>query len=576
MPPALLDDTAFFTALVEFLKSRNNLRQSNGPRQVQLISTSVPLADLQAHAARLNAADTWNTTYSAHPQASIDDVPSSQSVNSARYGLVSGHSFDARPTWREFPAGSNTTTPPVLVPTMLDGISARQATEGSWAIDVRLQRHNNLTRFSNVRHEWKLPRRLRLQGAFLKPYTSSSFSLYQFPRVTADGSLTFYTRLNELPPSITLPDDQTALIHSILRGRDWPPFTKGTSKRPSRPYEHIEPSDKGRYLLGTLGLFGGLQKTGQVLLHRFWKESFDVLGAAVGADRKQEILNVLRKKLKSQRLETPDEWERLASVVATEARRVRMPLRTIGFDQLKERFEPYLAAGRRIIEGHTEGHTTRILEDWLASDSESLSGSVRMLCVQNVLYQGYEWRCYKCFNTNWSDVRSLQPLLTCEVCQTETSLAVDKPWDFRLNDFLREALKEHGVLALVWCLLQLEETARESFYFLEPTSLFVAYPQDRRTPPTNEADLICVIDGKVCLCEVKSSSRSIALASFIQVAKRMRPDVAILAVMEPTSRALSDKLDELKRALEPDGIRAELLTFSEHHLDGTSYLPNKE
>lgn len=570
VPPALLDDTAFFTALVEFLKTRNNLRQSNGPRRIELVSTSVPLAHLQAHAARLQMADI-STTYYAHSEVLIGDVPNEQALCKARLGFVSGSNFDTRSTWREFPAGSNTTTPPLLVPTILDGFSAPQAIAGYWATDVRLQRQNNLTRFSNVRHEWKLPRRLRLQGAFLKSHA-------KFPRTTADGALTFYTRINEPPPNITLPDDRTALIHSILHGRNWPPFRKRplfgnkTSEPRNHPYAHIEPSDKGRYLLGTIGLFGGLQKAGQVLLHGFWKQSFDMLGAALGTDRKQDILKVLRKKLKSQRLETPDEWERLASVVATEAQRVRMPLRTIGFDQLKEQFEPYLAEGRRISEEHTTGP----INDWFANASESLPESVRMLCVRNVLYQGYEWRCHKCFHTNWSDVRSLQPVLTCTVCQTGTSLAVDKPWDFRLNDFLREALKEHGVLALVWCLLQLEEAARESFYFLEPTALFLAYPQNRRTPPTNEADLICVIDGKVYLCEVKSSSRSIALTSFIQVAKQMRPDVAILAVMEPASQALSDKLDELKRALEPDGIQAKLLTFSELHVDKTAYLPSEE
>jgi hypothetical protein len=187
-------------------------------------------------------------------------------------------------------------------------------------------------------------------------------------------------------------------------------------------------------------------------------------------------------------------------------------------------------------------------------------------CARKVLFQGYQWRCDTCFSTNWNDVAALRPELTCTICGATEPAPVDAPWSFRLNGFLQDAMREHGLLALLWCLVELERRARNTFSYLGPHDLWKDYPEDEGTSHDHEADLICVVDGRVHLCEVKSSGRDIVLTSLVEVAKRLRPDVVTLAVMEASSRRLTAKLEELKRALADSDVEIQLLTL-EHDPD---------
>jgi hypothetical protein len=77
----------------------------------------------------------------------------------------------------------------------------------------------------------------------------------------------------------------------------------------------------------------------------------------------------------------------------------------------------------------------------------------------------------------------------------------------------------------------------------------------------------------VHLCEVKSSSRDIDIASLIEVAKRLRPDVVTLAVMEASSPRLNARFGELKRVLADTGIDVSLLTLRPDERSDDAYLP---
>jgi hypothetical protein len=134
-------------------------------------------------------------------------------------------------------------------------------------------------------------------------------------------------------------------------------------------------------------------------------------------------------------------------------------------------------------------------------------------------------------------------------------------------------MREHGLLALVWCLVTLERRARSTFFYLGPHDLWKDYPEGESAPHDHEADLICVVDDRVHLCEVKSSGRDIVLASVVEVAKRLRPDVVTLAVMEAPSRRLTAKLEELRLALADSGIEVQLLTLQNDPDLDDAYLP---
>jgi hypothetical protein len=104
----------------------------------------------------------------------------------------------------------------------------------------------------------------------------------------------------------------------------------------------------------------------------------------------------------------------------------------------------------------------------------------------------------------------------------------------RPNEFLIESLRSHSVLSLVWVLSALREHARSSFMYVGLTCF--GYSEDYGKPDA-EADLLAIVDGKSIFCQVKSAWRSLRTASgrLVRIAKRLRPDRAILAVMEDDS-----------------------------------------
>lgn len=569
--PSRLENEEFFTALVTFLKARNGVHRSGGTPWIELKSASVSAGDLAALRDRFNAADAWDTYHVEDPVTLDEVVPSAKALKKA-VGLVTGRIYDRSMTWREFSAEGTSAKPPAARPAHIQGLQGpSRATVGAWALDLDIERQNNLTRFSNVRHKWRLPRRLRMHGAFQKPYDGPAGSHYRFPRSSREGSLVLFTEFEEDPPTITLPDDDAAFHEALELGRNWPPASREDREvAPSGAYGWSRPSDKGRYLIGALQLFGGIQGAGSVLLHRYWKRVFDELGGAIGAARHDDIKRTLKKRLPEGAIDGEDDWDRLTRLVAHEADQVRMPLRTLNFDDLRKRHEPFVENERKIL----EEHKTKNPDEWIAHAQASLPQSVKWLCARSVLYQGYEWRCHTCYHLNWNQVGALHPQTNCEVCNTNQIAPVDKPWDFRLNGFLREALKEHGLLALVWCLIQLERRVRDTFFFLGPHDLFVEYPDSDRAPGDNEADLICVVDSKVHLCEVKSSGRDIRIPPLVNVAKRIRPDVVTLAVMEVGSPRLTTRFNNLKKALAGTDIAAELITLSDDAFDDGVHLPS--
>ena len=100
----------------------------------------------------------------------------------------------------------------------------------------------------------------------------------------------------------------------------------------------------------------------------------------------------------------------------------------------------------------------------------------------------------------------MSTLLKCDVCGQAESAPVSGDWHFRANDFLLEAYREHGVEAIVWTLWILWSRAQRSFYFAPSMWLWETYPLRKEDGPTVEIDALAVVDGKLYLCEAKSSA----------------------------------------------------------------------
>jgi hypothetical protein len=203
----------------------------------------------------------------------------------------------------------------------------------------------------------------------------------------------------------------------------------------------------------------------------------------------------------------------------------------LSYDDLKASWEAYRAAywAAQPARQHQEGPADT---DWNKREAGSLDACLIQLRDRQVMYQGHQWTCRGCHHRNWVDLASLSPELFCQVCKMPTQAPVDIRWLFRANEFLIESLRDHSVLSLVWVLSALRARARHSLIFIEPT--WFGFSRDSASPDA-EADLLVILDGRAMLCEVKSSWRSLRSAhitDFVALARRLRPDIAVLAVME--------------------------------------------
>lgn len=120
-------------------------------------------------------------------------------------------------------------------------------------------------------------------------------------------------------------------------------------------------------------------------------------------------------------------------------------------------------------------------------------------------------------------------------------------------------MQDHSVLSLVWLLSALCDRARHSLIFVEPTTFGFT---DESVEPDAEADLLVILDGQALLCEVKSSWRDLRTSNitlFVALARRLRPDIALVAVMEEGQGPVRE-IAQARAALAADGIIFELLT----------------
>jgi hypothetical protein len=506
VPLARFEDQDFVAGLAELLRNRNHVQEGSSAPIVTLRSTSVPRESLELIREKLQAHRSANLYMVESPITVEEFVPTTEELKKARR-LAEPKVFESSAAWSEDRFSSPSFRPFKRYPGHLRDFQTvpPEARTGAWAIDLDAERPTNHRSFAAVGRRWRLPRRLRMAKMFQRSHEDGGIERsWSIPRVTIEGLLTIYVSHDVNVPEITLPNDDDAIDYALHRGVDWPaPDGSRERCRSTRStYVWSRLSDKGRYLTGTLHLFKNFEHAANVLLHSFWLDEFRSLGAShamSGRSQVEPIVRKLQRRLNANKqpiyISADDDWERLATVVLAVARDVRLPNRSVSFGELKERWDKF----RR------EQMTEVPPPDDEASlyEAESLPYSVQALCQNNVLFQGHQWRCFRCYHKNWISISSLHKEIACEVCHRVEPAPVELEWRFRLNEFLIEGVKEHGVLALVWCLNKLARRARESFLFSAPRSLYSDFPDKAGVSAEAEIDLICVVDGKVHMCEVK-------------------------------------------------------------------------
>lgn len=570
MSPADIDDDRTFAAIIKIIRKRIHVSHSGNHSHITIRSASHTDQELDRFVERFRGTDRWNS-YSRERVDTIDQCcPDRNVLASSMHHVEDGAPFRVS-DWHEILFNDGFFRPPVITPRHIRDAPALpfDLTRGAWALDLDIERTADHSRFQNVQHRWILPRRLRMARAFCQAYSLGGLSnALCVPRVTGGGLLSLMCSFDGQLPELKVPDDEHAFMYALSAPRDWIPFAAGQGPLQNSLFYDTRSSDKVRYLTALNHLSGGIHSSRGIFLNKFWKQQFEMLGAStrMGKDRVPELIRLLQKRIKSGRIEGKEEWQRIAGVVLAEARSIRLGPRFLRFDYLSEQFEGFRNA---YWETNQAGAPREEWDEW---EKQSLGRSVQFLCEREILHQGYEWLCPRCNNTNWVGIDALRKFMVCDVCGQSKVAPVTAPWNFKLNAFVLEGLRAHGLLAELWCLSRLSDRARGSFYFLEPHELFFIPPVTPNARPDAEIDLIAVVDGIVHLCEAKTSNH-VDVEKFAELALKIRPDVATLAIMEPHSQAVDRRLNELKRLLEGSDIAAEVLWLGENDIEDSPNLP---
>jgi hypothetical protein len=565
-----VQDEAIFRAITHIIARRIHVRRGQASNShIVIRSASLSQPDLEQVTQRFGAMDPFNE-YSFEKLESIDSCVPTEAALSKRSRQIDPASAFAPHDWHEFSVSEDVFRPPNIAPRHVrEAPQPSGAKRGLWAIDVDIERTVDYSRFDNVQHHWRLPRRLRMTGAFTPGYTLGNNGPFCMPRASAGGLLTLFSDADGGLPEVRAPGDKTAFSTALCMASDWVPFSSHqTAMLPARAVE-IRSSDKGRYLTALLRLAGGIHRAKAIFLCKFWKDQFESLGATptLTEARRSQVVQTLRKRLRQAQIGTDEDWNRLAQVVLSEARAVRLDPRYLKYDALTLQFEDFRNA---FWATHEAGEPR---SNWDERERQSLSESIKYLCQHEILHQGHEWRCDECYNNNWVALDDLKRSMICDVCGAKRPAPVADPWHFRLNSFITEGLREHGLLASMWCLAKFAERANASFFYLEPHELFYSEESVESRRPDAELDLLVVMDGKVRLCEAKSSSRRIDIAKLADLARRLRPDIVTLAVMEPMSNGLQQRLTELQRLVRDFSITTELVTLANDDIEDSPTLP---
>jgi hypothetical protein len=131
-----------------------------------------------------------------------------------------------------------------------------------------------------------------------------------------------------------------------------------------------------------------------------------------------------------------------------------------------------------------------------------------------------------------------------------------------VNEFIREALRQHGILPVFWALSRLRSFNEKSFFFEGPLDIFIDRVPEEASGPSTDLDLVVVVDGRVNMCEVKQSARQLTKArKFSDTMRRLRPDVGVIAVMERETAEIRAAFNRFADDLGGTGIDASLLTL---------------
>lgn len=368
----------------------------------------------------------------------------------------------------------------------------RGVTSGQWMVELSIQRHNNLSKYSNVVDRWALPRRKRITRAFTRnpaKVTSAGGRLAVLP-TTENFPFDNFAINKEYSYGLTLPSDEDFFRYLVMEFLHRYPEDDLRATLTNGSYKELALSDKGQNFRGVISMFGGLHDTYQILTRRVWRE---ILRAA-----------------------NPDSTKYLS--FTQDDLHSFLPNDNPTKDKLRTewRLEDLKTVNRYLRAGFTD--------------------TLEYLIGLNVFFQVHQWRCRYCGHMNSRSFDQMKVKNQCDICSTEHVAPIDLEWSYQLNEFVYRALvKQHG-LTVLWALGYLHDEPHslgdQSFWYLPEVDLF----EDPDTPDNkkNEVDSLYMLGGKFGVLEAKRSASLFVgkpgeKDKFLSKVGILRPDVAVLA-----------------------------------------------
>lgn len=478
LEPTFFDDDQLVKQLGDYLNKHSFLSRGNEQHRAEIHSSSVAADVLNVFREKLQP-HTWNTVHVAQ-MSNAYAIPSQKDLDERIYDNTS----DTATTKLTEDSSEIAATEPahfIYIPAQL-----KELARGQWVVELTIQRHNNLSKYSNVVDTWALPRRRKIAHAFTKRLAKPTLS-GRLALVPSSENFPFrgHAIKNRCSYELYLPTDETFFHNLALRLFRYSADDLRASI-PRAGYIGMETSDKGQNLRGVISLFGQLPTAFGILTNKFWR--------AVLAEAKEDSTRPLTFKL-----------DKLCSLIPNDQGTL-------------QRLTQQLRLGN-------VGKTAKYLRDSMIDTLEHL---VRL----NVFYQVAHWRCGYCGHSNSRSFDEMKIKNRCDICATEYFAPIDIEWQYELNDFVYRSLHKHAGLSVLWTLGFLQDRMHAgNFWYLPEVDL---YESDDDPATKNEADILCMLDGEFYAAEVKRSASLFVgkegeLEKFVKMIGILRPDVALLA-----------------------------------------------
>jgi hypothetical protein len=478
LEPSFFDDEQLVKQLGQYLNKNNFLGRGNGPYQAEIHSSSVAADVLNAIRDKLQP-HTWSAIQVSR-SFNAPAIPSQKDL----VERIHDRTTDTTTLKLTEDSSEITASEPahfIYIPPQLRGLA-----HGQWIVELSVQRHNNLSRYSNVVDTWILPRRRKIARAFTKQLAKPTFG-GRLALVPSTEGFPFRSQVIKDPSSykIHLPSDETFFRHLALESFQYPTDDL-RAPIPRAGYIDLAVSDKGQNLRGVISLFDHLSTAFGILTNKFWRTVL----AAVKEDSTKPLTF---------------DWNKLDSLIPNDRETIQRLTQELRLDNV--------------------GITKNYLRD-------SLKDTLEYLVRSNVFYQVAHWRCRYCGHLNSRSFDNMKIKNECDICATEHFAPIDIEWQYELNDFVYRSLQKHSGLPVLWTLGFLQDQLHTgAFWYLPEVDL---YERDDDLESKNEIDILCMLDGAFHAVEVKLSAsiflnKVTALDKFVKVIGLLRPDVALLA-----------------------------------------------